>query len=118
MQAKFFWRFCYSLSIIGLFWAGFVYTSSSTCFGRASAAGCGDVSVGYTLFVVSLALLNFFVAYRMHKYDHLFSPALSLKFSWRGDRHFPASFIIFFVFAAVFLGEYLPVIIGFLGNHY
>lgn len=117
MQAKRFWQLWYYLSIGGLFWAGLTYTTNATCFGQQNDR-CLDVSLGYTLFVVTVALLNFYGAYRMYKYDNLWHPTPSLRFLWRGERSFPISFIAFFVFGAVFLGEHLPVIIGFLGNHY
>ena len=117
MPANRFWQIWYYISILGLFGVGLTFVTNSTCFGQTGAR-CDGVNVGYTIFVVSLALINFYIAYRMYKYHHLFLPPPKLKFSWRGDRAFPASFIIFFILAAVFLGEYLPVVIGFLGNHY
>lgn len=107
----------YYLSIAGLGFAGFVYISSSSCFTEMSER-CRGTSLGYVLLVISLTTINFFLAYRMYKYGSLTTPKPSLRFSWRGDRSFPVSFIAFFIFGAVFLGEYLPVIIGFLGNHW
>lgn len=107
----------YYLSILGLFYAGFVYISSSSCFGEISER-CRGTSLGYVLLVISLTVIDFFLAYRMYKYGSLTTPKPSLRFSWRGDRSFPVSFIAFFIFGAVFLGEHLPVIIGFLGNHW
>lgn len=117
MPSKRFWQLWYYLSLGGLFWAGLTYISNATCFGQQNER-CGDVSLGYTMFVVAVALLNFYVAYRMYKYENLLQPTPSLHFFWRGERSFPISFIVFFVFGAVFLGEHLPTVIGFLGNHY
>lgn len=107
----------YYLSILGLAWASLVYTSSATCIGQVNAR-CGDISETSIVFIVLIATTNFYTAYRMYKYSHLFKPIPSLQFSWQGDRTFPLSFIVFFTFSAVFLGEHLPVIIGFLSNHY
>lgn len=107
----------YYLSIAGLLLAGLLFTSNATCIGQVNER-CGNINEAGIFTIIGLALLNFFVAYRIYKYGNLFKPKPSLKFSWRGDRSFSASFIIFFTLAAVFLGEHLPVVIGFLGNHW
>lgn len=112
-----FWRIWYYFSIFGLFGAGLNYSNAANCLGR-EIERCTNVSLTDTAMIVALAIANFYLGYRLYKYGHLWQPRPSLKFSWRGERGFPISFIVFFVFGAVFLGEHLPTIIGFLGNHY
>lgn len=117
MKAERFWQIWYYLAIVGIVLAGFIFVSNSTCIGEVSQR-CGDINEAGIFLIIGLIAVNFYGAYRMYKYGNLLDPAPSLKFSWHGDRSFPISFIIFFTLAAVFLGEHLPVIIGFLGNHY
>lgn len=86
-------------------------SSNVTCFGEVSER-CGDVNELGTLTAVGLAIANTVLARWKYK------GYLSFGFTWQGDRTFPASFIPFFVFGAVFLGEHLPVIIGMLAGRY
>lgn len=124
MKTNRLWQICYYLLLAVDTVVVFLFMTASSCFGQTNLR-CEDFNVPGVLMLTGLAAVITFLVRRKYmqtsssgKRRLSAAKGRSPPFSWQGDRTFSAHFIPFFIFGAVFLGEHLPVIIGFLVGQY